>query len=61
MVVRSYHSFMSFNVKAVTSARYTKWLRVQQASVWIHPSPVPKLPSGVNANSSSSGGDFYGD
>ena len=46
--------------EAVTSARNTKWLRVQQASGWIHRSPVPKLPSGVT-NSSSSGGDFYGD
>jgi cytochrome c oxidase subunit 2 len=62
-----YHSLMFFNVKAVSPAQYATWLRVQQAQVKSNPSSVPKLPSGVNGNSSGNsannnqGGDLYGD
>jgi cytochrome c oxidase subunit II len=62
-----YHSLMFFNVKAVTPAQYTSWLKTQQRLVKEHPSSVPKLPSGVNGTSSgssansNSGGDLYGD
>jgi len=61
-----YHSLMFFNVKAVTPHQYAVWLRAAQALVRLHPSSVPQLPSGVNANTPSSaggneGGDLYGD
>jgi cytochrome c oxidase subunit 2 len=47
------HSLMFFNVKAVTQAQYTSWLRTQQAQVRSHSSTVPKLPSGVNGSSAN--------
>ncbi len=62
-----YHSLMFFNVKAVTPTQYAVWLRAQQALVRIHPSSVPRLPNGVNANTptssgnTSTGGGPYGD
>jgi len=60
-----YHSLMFFNVKAVTPSQFTQWLHAQQLQVKEHPGSVPKLPSGVNGNSTYSsgnlGGDLYGD
>jgi cytochrome c oxidase subunit 2 len=62
-----YHSLMFFNVKAVTPAQYATWLREQQAQAKANPAGIPKLPSGVNGNSSGNssnnneGSDLYGD
>jgi cytochrome c oxidase subunit II len=63
-----YHSLMFFNVRAVTPARYSEWLRGNQARARNNPSSVPKLPTGVgsgtastNAPSNNLGGDLSGD
>ncbi len=63
-----YHSLMFFNVRAVTPARYSEWLRGNQARVRNNPASVPKLPAGVgnakattNSPSNNLGGDLSGD
>ena len=63
-----YHSLMFFNVRAVTPAQYTTWLRTEQALVKAKPSSVPKLPSGVSgatggtgSSTNNAGSDLYGD
>jgi|GEM_PF-2276463 hypothetical protein len=68
MVVRSYHSLMFFNVKAVTPVQCATWLRVHQALVRSQPSSVPMLSSEVggadahvNSPNNALGGDRYGD
>ncbi len=63
-----YHSLMFFNVRAVTPARYSEWLRGNQARIRNNPASAPKLPSGVgsgaastNSPSNNLGGDLSGD